>query len=85
MTITIEDIYTVANNELMKEFQLNRCGEHQEADWSLDRDWVTRVFDAKIDDETVDTVLETMIDELIGMGLLYTKKAAHGIVEVHKS
>lgn len=82
--IAIEDIYTVADNELAQAFGLNRLGEECEPDWNMDPDWVHRVFNASINDETVDTVFETMCDELINMGLLYTKVAPNGIIEVHK-
>ena len=81
--VTIEDIYEMAHNELANEFGLNGIGENAEP-IELDFEWRNVVYNAKIDDETVDTVIEAYIDNLIDMGLLYTKKAKHGIIEVHK-
>lgn len=84
MSVTIEDLYEIANNELMKEFGINSLGEAQEANWYLNQDRVNEIFDADINGETVRSVMDTMIDELISMKLLYTKKAKYGIIEVCK-
>ena len=83
--ITQEDLMTVAEADLVSEFGLNRFGEP--ANWrqyDLDSEYQDVVRSARINDETVDQHFDCMIDDLLDMKLLKTRKDKHGIIVVER-
>lgn len=87
MKITIELLYEIAHNEIRNEFGIDRFG--QEVDrWADDVDCDTELynaaFDVEIDGESIATIIEVIIDDMIGGGLLKTRKSQGGIIEVYR-